>query len=86
MKDELSLLVGKTVKYSITKNEIGEGVVVDKIQKKEKADDQILVTGYLIKGSDGKIINISYWRILEVVEQMPKGYIPGGHNRQRHNS
>lgn len=79
-----SLLVGKNVKYSVTKDILLTGLVLDKIQMYEKPTHQNTVTGYMILDhATGEIKPISYWRISTVLPKtdMPKGDLPGGYQR-----
>lgn len=87
--EQQSLLVGEIVKYSVAKDHNSIGKVLDKVNKKEKPTDEITVTGYMIEDKFTKqIINVSYWRILQVmtkqqvIEFIPQGNIPGGYVRE----
>lgn len=68
--DGQSLLVGKTVVFSVNKETKLTGIVLDKIQMLQKPDDQVTVTGYIIQEAQGKqklYNNIAYWRIEDVL-------------------
>lgn len=76
-----SLLVGETVMFTFKKDEPVEGVVLDKLLMKDKATDQIVVTGYMIKMNDGALKQVAYWRIISVVDtedRLSKGPLQGG--------
>lgn len=88
---QYSKLVGKKIEYSITRDKNSTGIVQDKIDKKDKAEDNFTVTGYLVEDdASGLIVNISYWRVLSIVkvekkikeDKMPPGHIPGGFIRE----
>jgi hypothetical protein len=71
-------IVDKYVKFTITKDTTNEGLVLDKVSMlngKENKDDQIgigttatVVTGYLILDKRGRIHQVQYWRIFEVIK------------------
>jgi hypothetical protein len=73
-----SNLIGKTVSYSLKKQETLQGKVVDQIQmlnsnpkKKDEDEDGIkgdysVITGYLIEDEQGMLHPIQYWRIIRV--------------------
>lgn len=68
MAEEQSLLVKECVLYSITKDESGTGVVMDKITMKQKPTDTEPVTGYMVRDDKSrKLIPLAYWRILETI-------------------
>lgn len=80
-KEAASLLVGKRVVYSITKDTTSRGIVLDKADIKDKSTDTFTVTGYLIQDeASGEISPIAYWRIKKICSAA-EGYLKGGFNR-----
>lgn len=78
---EETLLVGKKVRYSITKQENSTGLIVDKILKvdkvKERTPDgqeiekQLVVTGYIIQDDvTQELVHVAHWRILKILGVM----------------
>lgn len=66
---ELSLLIGQTIEYSITKDQHSVGVVLDKVLAKESAKDDFAVTKYLVEDNKSRaIVHIASWRVIRVVE------------------
>lgn len=77
---QISLLVGKRVRYSITKQAFGTGVIMDKVYKKEKVDDICPITAYMIQDDvTGDLMPVAFWRVLKVIEKEGKGYLKGGY-------
>lgn len=71
-----NLLIDKEVVYSETLVKDGNkiklektGVIKDKIlMSLSNAKPETIVTGYLIQDNDtGKLINVVYWRLLEII-------------------
>ncbi len=61
-----SLIVGKKVEFSITREENSRGTILDKIVMKEQDRE---ITGYIIEDESGKAWNsIAHWRILRILE------------------
>lgn len=83
---QISLLVGKRVRYSISKQNMGTGVIMDKVYKKEKVDDICPITAYMIEDDvTEELIPVAFWRVLKVLkenddkEKKQKGYLRGGY-------
>lgn len=76
-----SLLVGKRVAYTITKDTISHGFVLDKGDIKNASADNFTVTGYMIEDdTTHEIIPIAYWRIKKILHD-GEGHLKGGFNR-----
>ena len=65
---EQSLLIGKRVRFQVSSNNEREGVVIDKVLMKEKANSDITVTGYIIEVENELYNNIHHWRIVEILD------------------
>ena len=80
-----SLLMGMTVVYSITKDTTATGIIVDKVLIKERPDDPVAVTAYMIEDDHtGALIAVSYWRIKKVKQHSlnsPTKHLKGGYRR-----
>lgn len=65
----MSDMIGKRIKYSIQKDILSVGVIKDCIMMKEKSDDQVHVTGYLIEDeSSHELKSIAHWRLISIIE------------------
>lgn len=62
----LQSLVGKEVRFSIEKEKLSQGVVMDKILMVGNADST--VTGYVVEEKKtGAIFFVQYWRIKQIL-------------------
>jgi tRNA(His) 5'-end guanylyltransferase len=68
-------LVGKTVEYNFTPDNLKRGTVMERVemfeQRKEKESDKekktFRTTGFMIVDDNGKIDSVAYWRVKSVV-------------------
>lgn len=84
---EESILVGRTVEYSIKRDVNSTGLVLDKILGREKATDDFAVTKYLIEDDDTReVVSIVAWRIHKVFDEdaeHPRRHLEGGYRRDQ---
>lgn len=64
-----SIMIGSEVTFSYQKDKPMTGIIVDKINMKDKATDNFTVTGYLIQHDGNKIKPFAYWRIESFKEE-----------------
>lgn len=68
--EQQSLLIGKRVLFSKSREVSLQGRVLDKVNMVQKPEDLVSVTGYLIQTDDGIIhSNIAYWRLQSIIEE-----------------
>lgn len=83
-KESASLIVGKRVVFSMKKDILLHGTVLDKADIKEKSTDEFTVTGYVIQEeATGEFMTVAYWRIKKFCGPN-EGLLKGGFNRQAH--
>lgn len=67
---EESSLIGKKVRFSIKPQTSEIGRIVDRVTMKEKPEDQVTITGYIIcvEGDSLKLhSNVAHWRLREII-------------------
>lgn len=78
-----SLIVGKRVVFSMTKDTLLRGLVLDKCDIKEKSTDDFTVTGYIVQEeASNEFMVVAYWRIKKFCNAS-EGLLKGGFNRER---
>lgn len=64
MNQPESLLIGKTIKYSVDKESINFGTVLDKVSLYDRKIGKV-VTAYIVN-SQGQLHNIHSWRLISI--------------------
>lgn len=63
-----SLLIGRTVEFSSSKEKLEQGRIHCKVDMREHANDTYTITGYMIEDANRKLRPIAYWRVLRIIE------------------
>lgn len=69
METNFNLMVGRTVVYTVSKSQTSKGKIMDRIEMKDKKDDIVTVSAYMIQDIySNELISVQHWRVKNIIE------------------